>query len=96
MLVVRRQNFGNSRHAHGIGAKTAKHPVFGRGFQTRSRQANIDALLKAKIHIQGDVFSKFQVAAIVNLKHIGKTVAPLLVVGADERIAGEEIDMIFD
>ena len=85
----------NGRHAYGITAKGAVHPIFGWSLKCGTLHTDIHTLLHLDALFPGNLVGLIDQQGIVGLVHVGKTRTGGEVLSA-QRMLGEEVDMVGD
>lgn len=92
--MPRHEHFGDGRHARAIAAQTAQHRVFGRGFEIRAGHGRINAFPGADVVLPRDVQRPGAQTGVVRLRQIGEARAEAFVVGAAQRVVGQQVDVV--
>ena len=89
-------NLRNGRHSDDVRPDSAQETVFGAGFEVRPGDRDVNALLNEDAVFDGDLARFFDQFLRIRFAHVRETRADSVVVRADERVATEEVDMVFD
>src|SRR5450759_2046151 len=85
--------FGHSRHSYDIGADAAKEAVFRSRFKIRPRNSYKNAFLKLDFRFERDLLCKRNQLLAVRLRHIRESRTKLIIVGTDQWIITEQINV---
>ena len=87
-------DFGNGRHAHGIGSQPVEHPVLGGSLEGRSLCAEVDTFAQAYAPLAGHAAAEVAQLRVVGPAHVGEAVA--VGVAAAQGMLGKEVDVVGD
>jgi len=98
LLVVDKISSNLKNKYDGISAQEAHIPVFGRSFERRSGNADIDPFAVRNVQAVGNFFRFTKQAGVIRVSHVRKSWSEFFIVRAFQRIFHHEVhhvDMIF-
>ena len=84
----------NGAHADKISAQNLQHANFCRGLKAGARELGIDALLQIDSVLFCRPANQLLQFKIINMRHIRKADALVVIIGSDERVSHKAADMI--
>ena len=87
---------GIGRHADDVGADRPEEPVLGPGLQVRAGHRHVDPAMGDDVRLERDAQGQVLQLPVVGLDHVGEPGAEAVVVGADQRVDAQQVDVVLD
>src|SRR5207248_2304769 len=89
-------HFRHRAHADHVGPDAAEEAILRSRLQVRPGYGDEHAFLQWDLLLERYALGESHQLAAIGFAHIGKAVAEAVVVGANERVVAEQVDVIFD
>ena len=94
--VDRDDHLGDRGHADHIGSDRPEEPVLGAGLQVRSGHRHVDTALGRDVRLERGLQGQVLECPVVGLDHVREPRAEPFVVGTDQGVEAQEVDVVLD